>query len=130
MFWDFRCRCFWDESGDVGFSAGGCVSLQLVSCLFDDPLGEGSPECFLVGGGGAGAVDSFVASLGGGLGVCEVAFPGHFVEEVDGGGAAHGVGGGLEVDVGGPAVGFAGFPDPSHDFCLVWGEDCFESFFG
>ena len=93
-------------------------------------MGQGFPECFLVGCGGAGPVDSLVASFCGGLPVGEVAFLGHLVEEVDGGGAAHGVGCGLEVVVGGSAVGFAGFPDPSHDFCLVWGEDCFESFFG
>lgn len=46
---------------------------------------------------------------------------GHLVDEVDGGGAAHGVGGGLEVVVGGSAVGFSGFPDVSHDLFLVWG---------
>jgi len=70
-----------------------------------------------------------VASLGGGFRVGEVSFVGHLVEEVDGGGAAHGVGCCLEVVVGGSAVGFAGVPDVSHEGGLVWCEDCFESFF-
>jgi len=59
-----------------------------------------STSCARVLCGGVGSVDSFVVSFGGGLPVGEVAFLGHFVEGVDGGGAAHGVGCCLEVVVG------------------------------